>query len=200
MLIDQPGLTEIKMYADYKSPYAFLAFDPAFELQQRFRIRLRWIPFQLRIKGKGERSAYSEHKVRYSYMDARRWANQRGGIVLKGPLKIYDSRPALIGGLFAEAHGKLVDYSRRVYQAFFRRELEIDQPAAIDGVMRSLDVSGYRDYAEGEGARRYAEAKAEAEADCVFGVPMFLFEGEPFWGYDRMGLLESRLIASGLAR
>ena len=41
------------MYSDYKSPFAYLAFDPAFALEQRFRIRLRWIPFQLRIKGKG---------------------------------------------------------------------------------------------------------------------------------------------------
>lgn len=202
MLIDQPGLAEIKMYADYKSPYAFLAFDPALDLQQRFRIRLRWIPFQLRLKGKGERSAYSDYKVKYSYMDARRWANLRGGIVLKGPLKIYDSRPALIGGLFAQAHCKLAEYSHLVYRAFFRRELEIDQPAAIANVVDELGLSApdYRDYAEGEGARRYQEAEAEAEADRVFGVPMFLFEGEPFWGYDRMGLLESRLIASGLAR
>ena len=202
MITDQPGLAEIKMYSDYKSPYAFLAFDPAFALQDRFRVRLRWIPFQLRIKGKGERSACSEYKVRYSYMDARRWANLRGGIVLKGPLKVYDSRPALIGGLFAQAHGKLLDYSQRVYQAFFRRELEIDQPAAIEGVMESLDLgaSAYRSYAEGEGACRYRDAQEEAESDHVFGVPMFLFEGEPFWGYDRMGLLESRLLSSGLAR
>ena len=202
MMIDQPGLAEVKMYSDYKSPYAYLAFDPAFALQERFRIRLRWIPFQLRLKGKGERSAYSEHKVKYSYLDARRWANLRGGIVLKGPLKIYDSQPALLGGLFAEAHGKLVEYSRRVYQAFFRRELEIDRPEAIGGVVDGLGLSSeaYRDFAAGDGVRRYADAQSEAEADRVFGVPMFLFEGEPFWGYDRMGLLETRLLAAGLAR
>jgi len=49
---------EVKMYSDYKSPYAFLAFDSAYELAERYRVRLRWIPFQLRIKGKGERSEY----------------------------------------------------------------------------------------------------------------------------------------------
>jgi 2-hydroxychromene-2-carboxylate isomerase len=75
---------EVKMYSDYKSPYAFLAFDPAFALEERYRVRVRWIPFQLRIKGKGERSLYSEHKARYSYLDARRWAKPRG-IVIRGP-------------------------------------------------------------------------------------------------------------------
>ena len=62
---------EVKMYSDYKSPFAYLAFDPAFELERKYRVRVRWIPFQLRIKGKGERSVYSEHKARYSYLDAR---------------------------------------------------------------------------------------------------------------------------------
>ena len=62
---------EIKMYSDFKSPYAFLAFDPAFALETRYRVRIKWKPFQLRLKGKGERSQYSEYKVKYSYMDAR---------------------------------------------------------------------------------------------------------------------------------
>ena len=183
------------MYSDYKSPYAYLAFDPALALAARYRVRLRWIPFQLRLKGKGERSVYSEFKVRYSYLDARRWANKRGGIVLKGPLKIYDSTPALIGGLFAETQGKLLDYSRQVYAAFFRRELEIDQVDAIAAVVASLGLSAddYRNYLAAEGARRYEEAQAEAAFDHIFGVPLFIFEGEPFWGYDRLMLLEERL-------
>ena len=117
----QDQRAEVKMYSDYKSPYAYLGFDPGFELERKFNVRVRWRPFQLRIKGKGERSVYSEHKVRYSYLDARRWANMRpGGLVLKGPLKVYDTTPALIGGLFAEKHGRLLDYSRTVFDRFFR--------------------------------------------------------------------------------
>jgi len=33
----------------------------------------------------------------------------------------------------------------------------------------------------------------------VFGVPFFLFAGEPFWGYDRLALVERRLTEAGLA-
>src|SRR6202795_1300151 len=130
---------EVKMYSDYKSPFAYLTFDPAFALEQRFRIRLRWIPFQLPIKGKGERSLSSEQKARYSYLDARRWAKPRG-LTIRGPLKVYDTRPALIGGLYAETQGRLIDYSRRVYELFFKRELEADQPDAVASVIASLDM------------------------------------------------------------
>jgi len=50
----------VKLYFDYKSPFAYLAMAPAFALPGRYAIELRWIPYQLRIKGKGERSVYSE--------------------------------------------------------------------------------------------------------------------------------------------
>ena len=83
---------EVKMYSDYKSPYAWLGFDPAFALEEKFAIRIKWKPFQLRIKGSGQRSVYSEYKVKYSYMDARRTANERGDKkIIRGPLKIYDT-------------------------------------------------------------------------------------------------------------
>jgi 2-hydroxychromene-2-carboxylate isomerase len=189
------ALKEVKMYSDYKSPFAYLAFDPAFELQQRYRI-----PFQLRIKGKGERSQYSEYKARYSYLDARRWAKPRG-LLIRGPLKVYDTRPALIGGLYAEAQGRLMDYSRRAFELFFRREFEADQHAAVAALIESLGMSGaaFRAYFHGAGATQYDRAQAEAAQDNVFGVPLFLFEREPFWGHDRIAVLEERLTEAGLA-
>ena len=55
---------EVKMYSDYKSPFAYLAFEPGLELEKRYDVRVRWIPFQLRIKDKGERSLYSQYKTK----------------------------------------------------------------------------------------------------------------------------------------
>jgi 2-hydroxychromene-2-carboxylate isomerase len=193
---------EVKMYSDYKSPYAYLAFDPGFELEKKYRVRVRWRPFQLRIKGKGQRSVYSEYKVKYSYLDARRWANLRpGGLVIKGPLKIYDTTPALVGSLFAEKQGRLIEYSRSVFDKFFRRELEVDQPDAVAAHIASMGMSepAYREYLAGDGMRDYEAAQEEAAADRIFGVPIFVFDGEPFWGHDRIGLLEHRLSEAGFA-
>jgi len=48
-------------------------------------------------------------------------------------------------------------------------------------------------------ARGYQDAQAEAAVDHIFGVPIFIFEGEPFWGHDRLSLLEERLREKGLA-
>jgi 2-hydroxychromene-2-carboxylate isomerase len=191
---------ELKMYSDFKSPYAFLAFDPAFALETKYRVRLKWKPFQLRLKGKGERSQYSEYKVKYSYMDARRWANMRGGLMIRGPLKIFDTTPALIGGLYAEKHGKIREYGNKVFELFFRRELAADEPEAVAPVIESIGLSAqsYWTYLASDGRAEYEQALDDAATDQVFGVPMFFFEQEPFWGYDRMGLLERRLTEAGL--
>lgn len=190
----------VKLYFDYKSPYAFLAMDPAFELPNRYGIEVRWIPYLLRIKGKGERSLYSEWKARYSYMDARRWANRRGGFPIKGPLKVYDSTASLIGGLFAQERDFFRPYSELVYERFFKRELEIDEPNAVAAAIDELGHSGaeYLAWAENEGTARLEACIDEGHEDHVFGVPIFVFEDEIFWGHDRIPLLEERLSEGGL--
>ncbi|MCJ2072424.1 DsbA family protein [Methylobacterium sp. J-030] len=195
-------LHEVKLYTDFKSPYAYLAFDPVMELESKYWVKIAWKPFQLRLKGKGQRSVYSEYKVKYSYMDARRWANLRGGLMLRGPLKIFDTTPALIGSLFAERHGKLVEYGRMVYEAFFKRELAADEADAIAGVLMrlGLDEAAFRDFLAGEGAAEYERIQEESTADEIFGVPIMVLDGEKFWGYDRIGLLEMRLKDKGLER
>ena len=106
----------VKMYSDFKSPYAFLAFKPGIELSRKYNVNIKWRPFQLRLKGKGQRSIYSEWKVKYSYMDARRHANRLyDGQMLRGPLKIFDTTPSLIGSLFAEKHKKLEEYCMTLF-------------------------------------------------------------------------------------
>jgi 2-hydroxychromene-2-carboxylate isomerase len=196
------ALEEVKLYFDYKSPFTYLAKDPAFALPERYAVTVRWIPFLLRIKGRGERSIYSEHKARYSYMDARRWANRQGGFRIMGPLKVYDSTPALIGGLFALRAGFFRPYTDVVFRRFFERALEIDRPEEIARIMDEPGGSGeaYVAYRTDEGARALEACQEEAEADHIFGVPIFVFRGEPFWGHDRIPLLEERLAEAGLRR
>ena len=197
-----PDVEEVKLYFDYKSPFAYLAMRPTFELPERYAVRVRWIPYQLRIKGKGERSVYSEWKVRYSYMDARRASNMRGGLTIRGPQKIYDSTPALVGGLYAERGGFFRAYSECVFTRFFERRLEIDRADEVAAVVDELGGSShdYRAYLAEEGIRDFDTGMREAHEDQIFGVPIFVLRGELFWGHDRIALLRDRLTEHGLVR
>lgn len=192
----------LKVYFDYKSPFAYLAMEPALDLPRRYAVEARYLPFTLRIKGPGQRSVYSDWKARYSYLDARRWANRRGGFIIRGPRKVYDSAPALVGGLFAQNEGFFREYSLEVFRRFFEHRLEIDEPEQVAALVGELghDAAAFARYHEDEGPAALDACIEEAHADHVFGVPMFALRGELFWGHDRMPLLEERLAELGLAR
>ena len=208
-------MRRITVYTDYKSPYAYLAKDLEYELKRDFPVRLEWRPYVLdipsflgsaRLDAEGhvleaERNAHQWRRVRYSYMDCRRQARKRG-LVIRGPQKIFDSRLSLISGLYADDHGKFRPYSDRVFERFFRRELNIEDSHALEAVMAEveLDPADFRRYAASEGPSAFARARDQAEQDKVFGVPTLIVDGEPFWGNDRVDWVVKKLDSMGLRR
>ena len=198
-------LETIRLYYDYKSPFTYLAMMPAYALEETHRVRLRFIPYQIDVEGAfgavANRDERNWRKVRYMYLDARRYANARG-LVLRGPQKIFDSRLALMSGMWADQHGKFRPYSDRVFERFFKRELDIEDGSALAAVMSEvdLDVPGFKRYATGDGPRALKIAAEEAESDGVFGVPTFVIAGEPFWGNDRVDWLIKKLDSMDLRR
>jgi 2-hydroxychromene-2-carboxylate isomerase len=199
-------LLTIKLYYDYKSPFAYLAMGPAYALMESHRVRLEYIPHELNIRGAfgGEleqRTDRDWRKVRYLYLDARRFANDRG-IIIRGPQKIFDSKLALMSGLFADKHGLFRPYSDRVFERFFKRELDIENGTALAGVMKDvgLDSDAFKRYAMHDGPRELAEAFNRGDRDGVFGVPTLIVDGEPFWGNDRVEWVIKKLDQMGLQR
>jgi len=87
----------------------------------------------------GTRNAHQWRRVRYSYMDCRREANRRG-LTIRGPRKIFDSALAHIGFTYASDQGDYRPYHDAVYERFWRRELDIEDPAALEAV---LQETGY---------------------------------------------------------
>lgn len=195
----------IKFYYDFKSPFTFLAFDPAVDLERTHRVRLRFIPYVFDFEAYGGalevRDERSWRKVRYLYRDVRRFASQRG-IIIRGPEKLYDSRLALMSGLFADHHGKFREYARRVWELFFRRELDIEKFEQLAPLVESVGLApdALRRYCDTDGPRELTEAVAEAERDQIFGVPTLMVDGEPFWGNDRIDWVIKKLDAMGLQR
>jgi 2-hydroxychromene-2-carboxylate isomerase len=104
--------------------------------------------------------------------------------------------------LFADHHGKFREYARRVWELFFRRELDIEKFDQLAPLLEGVGLApeALRRYCEADGPRELAEALAEGERDQVFGVPTFIVDGEPFWGNDRVDWVSKKLEAMGLRR
>lgn len=194
----------IVLWSDYVSPYAFVAKAWAYALEDDYDIELVWRPYTLDIASYmgsvAGRDPHHWRRVRYSYMDARRLANKQG-LILKGPQKIYCARPANAGLLYAQRHGVFRAYNDAAFERFWRRDLDPEDVAAVEALLIEVGASpGFPDFLMGEGGSEHDRLRNEAEASGVFGVPMFVFDNELFWGGDRIGLLRERLDEKGVPR
>jgi len=188
----------VRVYTDYKSPYAYVAKAPTYQLAESYDVELEWLPYTLRIAeylgSVEDRSPHYWRKVRYAYMDARRYAN-RQGLILKGPERIYNGYYSNAGMLYSQRNGFFRRYNDIVFERFWKRELDVDARQQIADLISSLggDPGGYVEFAEGPAREEHDRIIDEAESIGVFGVPMFVFDGELFWGGDRLDLLCERL-------
>lgn len=192
----------LRLYIDYKSPYAYLAKDLAYRLEDDTGVEIDWLPYILdipaylgsaRVDAEGrvleqDRNAHQWRRVRYSYRDVRREAN-RIGLTIRGTQKIWDSSLAGIGLLHARRHNAVRAYNDEVFERFWKRELDMENPAALEDILQraGADVAGFAAYLKGEGRAELKAVQEDAEAKGVFGVPSFLFpDGDLYWGREHL--------------
>jgi 2-hydroxychromene-2-carboxylate isomerase len=199
---------EIKFYFAYTSPFTYLALEPAYALERSHNVRVRFIPYGVNIrKVYGDvptRSNRDQIKVRYLYLDVRRMAKERN-VIIYPPKRIYSARIAFYGGMCAEDDGLFRPYANRVFERFWKHDLDVENPAALSAILREIGAcstkfESYIADEEAEAKPRLRACYAEALGDKVFGVPTFVVDGELFWGYDRMDWIVRKLDAMGLRR
>jgi len=191
------------LYIDFKSPYAYLAKDPAYAIEDDLGIEIDWRPLTLdipsylgsaRLDAQGKvaesnRTPQQWSGVKYAYRDARRYASLRG-LTIRGTTKIWDSSLAGIGMQWAKLQGRKIlrGYIDRVYDRFWKRELDIEDPAVIERVLNEVgaDLSGFAAYHTGAGRADNDRIQAQIFEAGVFGVPSFIVDGELFFGREHL--------------
>ncbi len=201
----------LALYIDYKSPYAYLAKDPAYRLAEETGIEIDWLPYVLdipaylgsaRVDAEGRvleqnRNAHQWRRVKYSYMDVRREAN-RLGLTIRGTRKIWDSSLAGIGLLYAKRAGVFRAYNDEVFKRFWKHDLDIESLAVLADVLKraGADGAGFAAFAADEGRQELKAVQDTAETKGVFGVPSFLFpDGDLYWGREHLPRIREMLVA-----
>jgi 2-hydroxychromene-2-carboxylate isomerase len=197
------GANPLVVYIDLKSPYAYISVAPTRAVARAAGVAVEWRPFTLdipsylgsaRLDQRGEvvesqRTPSQWQGVRYAYRDARRYA-RLAGCVLRGTEKIWDSSIAGIGLLWAQRQSPAIAdaYLDVSYPRFWRRELDIEDPAIIEMQLAAAgaDTSGFRAFLAGAGRAQHDRINAEAFAAGVFGVPGYLVADEYWFGREHL--------------
>jgi 2-hydroxychromene-2-carboxylate isomerase len=191
------------VYIDFKSPYAYLASEPTFELEDQLGIEADWRPLTLdipsylgsaRLDERGNvveqnRTDQQWAAVKYAYRDARRYAALRD-LTLRGTVKIWDTSIAHIGMMWAKRQGREVlrAYIRGVYAPFWRRELDAEDPAVIASMLARAggEVGGFESFLRGEGRAEHDSMQPAIFDAGIFGVPSYVAGGELFFGRENL--------------
>ncbi len=194
------------VYIDIKSPYAFVAIRPTLALEAELGLQFDWRPLTLDIpsylgsakKKEGKvvasegRSQRTWNAIRYSYRDARRYA-ERQGLILKGTEKIWDSSLPNIAILWVmqTARGRLADYLEAVYPPFWRRELDIEDIAVIEACLQTAGVSadGFAAFAAGPGRVLHDQLQPQFHPNGIYGVPTYVLGDDILFGREHIPYL-----------
>ena len=190
-------------YVDFKSPYAFVAVQPTYELAAALGIAIDWRPLTLDIPSfagaakldrddrvlESTRSEGQWAWVKYAYRDARRYA-KLAGLTLRGTVKIWDTTLAGMGLEWACAHGDDVArrYIETTFDRFWKRELDVEDIGVIESLLAECgaETTGFRATTEGEAREIYLQRQVAIFEDGIFGVPGYVVEGEYYWGREHL--------------
>lgn len=195
----------IGFWFDFSSPYGYVASRLIDAVAARHGREVRWHPILLGPIFKTVGTAPLVElpiKGDYSKRDFARMARLH-----QVPFRLPAKFP--VGTQVAARAFYLIDdadparareYAKRVYLAYFAEGRDVADPAVVlDLVAASgADPAAIAEPLKGDAIKERVRKEVEAAMKAgVFGSPFFLVDGEPFWGVDRLPLMEEWLRTGG---
>lgn len=195
----------IDFFFEYSSPYGYIASEKVEALAQRHGVSINWHPFLLGavFKQEGTQSLVSyPMKGPYSKHDIERSARYHSVPFRWPPTFPIFTVNAARATLWAQtAHPeKAVPLIHALYRICFADgrdlgELDIVLEAAASV---GLDPDGAAAAVKSQDMRQALKDKTQAAIDRgVFGSPFILVGDEPFWGADRLSMVDAWLEKGG---
>ena len=169
----------IDFYIDIKSPYAYLAIDPAIEMFDQLGLQWNLLPYTLDIT---------------DYLGSAT-VNNEGKIIL-GTQKIWDSSLFSMAHLWVKEKSEktLLPFLRESFQLFWKRELDIENEKVLLNLIDKfqLDSTDFISW-KSNNQNCVTSLMNTALSMGIFGVPTFVFEEEIFWGSEKLALIIAKV-------
>ncbi len=195
----------IEFFFDCSSPWTYLAFHSIPPIAAEFGEDIVWKPILVGgVFNAVNPSVYAARenpvpaKAAYMLKDLADWA-RASGLTIRMPPSVFpvNSVKAMRGCVFLEPEGKLVDFARATFEAYWGRDVDISKDEALADICISVGVEPARFFA---GVAR-AEVKEALRANTDeliarggFGSPTIFVDGDDmYFGNDRAPLIHAAL-------
>lgn len=192
----------ITYYLSLVSPWTYLGHERLGEIASRHGATIDYVPVTVSAvfpkTGGLPLPKRAPERQAYRLVELKRWQQ-----VLDVPLNVEpkhfptDDRPAARLALAAKAQGHdIAGLTLAILRACWVEERDIADLATLREIADACGLDGAALIEESgaeAGQQRLDAACEQAIAAGCFGVPWYDVEGEPFWGQDRLALVEKQL-------
>lgn len=196
-------IMHVDFYFDFSSPYSYIAAEKIDALVESYGLEVRWKPFLLGVvlKTTGAQllTVGHEWKTSYSMADFYRSA-EVNGLDYKHPSN-FPQASATVGRCtlwiektYGAAPAKA--FSKAALRMLFIHDGDINNTAALAKIADDLSLDRAAmliAITQPEVKQLLAANTEEATVHKIFGAPIAVFQGERFWGVDRLAHLEFRI-------
>ena len=193
---------QIDYYFSLSSPWAYIGHKVFRDLVETQGLEVNHKPVVLvdLFSETGGLPLIKRHPVRQRYrmVELQRWRDKRGlSFHLQPKFSPFNARLADGVVIAAIEAGHDPDpFLRRAFPAVWENELNLADPDTVAKIADSVGLPGHRlvERSPSEAiSAAYEKNRQDAITADVFGSPVYVLDGEVFWGQDRLELLADAL-------
>jgi 2-hydroxychromene-2-carboxylate isomerase len=193
---------QVDYYFSFQSPWAYIGHNVFRDVAKTYDLKVNYKPVVLvdLFSETGGLPLMKRHPVRQRYrmVELQRWRDKRGLKFHLQPAN-WPFNARLADGMVIAAIQAGVDpepFMRRAFAAVWEGQLNLAEPATLMQLADQSGLSG-KQLVERSGSDEistaYEQNRQDALAADVFGSPVYVLDGEVFWGQDRIELLADAL-------
>ncbi|MBC8268693.1 MAG: 2-hydroxychromene-2-carboxylate isomerase [Rhodospirillaceae bacterium] len=193
---------KIDYYYSHVSPWTFLGHQRLRDIAAKHDAEIDFVPLTLAkifpVSGGLPLGKRAPQRQEYRMWELKRWPAYLGIEINIEPahFPVDDGPSAKIAGLAKQHGGDIADLSGAFLRAVWQEERDITDPDTLIAIANENGFDGKALYEESitEAGERVLEENSQRGIDAgVYGSPFYIVGGEPFWGQDRLDLLERLL-------
>ena len=193
---------QVDYYFSFQSPWAYIGHDAFSQVARTYGLKVNYKPVVLvdLFSETGGLPLMKRHPVRQRYrmLELQRWRDKRGLKFHLQPAN-WPFNARLADGVMIAAIDAGIDpepFMRRAFAAVWEDQLQLTDPATLIKLADDSGLPGRQlveRSASEEISAAYEQNRQDALAADVFGSPVYVLDGEVFWGQDRIELLADAL-------